>query len=270
MFLEVVSKTSFFYSICSSAHLTSLKAIYKGTVNDPTTFPPPSRTHGSHHWAFERLLSAALVPLTAAAFVTSGTAYPVLDGLLGMSLVVHSHIGVSLVHIALYDFIRVASRILTLRSGAAPRQSKVPNFDLIILVAQSTNLGVYSLMQPWWTTSTSANSPSLDRCFPGLCVPLLSLCLWACTNSTQMTSVRTVCFFHIVGYRSRFIRPHRVDCKGMGSVDIGYIDPDNRQTTSGDEEVSKYQYHFVARRQCIHISTSHGCAVPRTSSPTKH
>ncbi|KAI0825659.1 mitochondrial inner membrane protein [Irpex lacteus] len=67
--------------------------IYKGTVNDPTTFPPPNRTHGSHHWAFERLLSAGLVPLTAAAFVTSGSAYPVLDGLLGISLVVHSHIG---------------------------------------------------------------------------------------------------------------------------------------------------------------------------------
>ncbi|KAF4578216.1 membrane anchor subunit of succinate dehydrogenase, Sdh4 [Pleurotus pulmonarius] len=67
--------------------------IYKGTVNDPTTFPAPSKSHGSYHWAFERLLSAGLVPLTAAAFVTSGTNYPVLDGLLGISLVVHSHIG---------------------------------------------------------------------------------------------------------------------------------------------------------------------------------
>ncbi|KAL0949943.1 hypothetical protein HGRIS_009967 [Hohenbuehelia grisea] len=67
--------------------------VYKGTVNDPTSFPPPSRTHGSYHWAFERLLSAGLVPLTAAAFVTSGTNYPILDGILGISLVMHSHIG---------------------------------------------------------------------------------------------------------------------------------------------------------------------------------
>ncbi|GAW10361.1 mitochondrial inner membrane protein [Lentinula edodes] len=44
--------------------------IYKGTVNDPTTFPPPSKTHGSYHWAFERLVSAALVPMTVAAFAT--------------------------------------------------------------------------------------------------------------------------------------------------------------------------------------------------------
>ncbi|RDB15705.1 Succinate dehydrogenase [ubiquinone] cytochrome b small subunit, mitochondrial [Hypsizygus marmoreus] len=67
--------------------------VYKGTVNDPTTFPPPSRSHGSYHWTFERLLSAGLVPLTAAAYVTSGTNHPVVDGLLGLSLVIHSHIG---------------------------------------------------------------------------------------------------------------------------------------------------------------------------------
>ncbi|CCL98367.1 uncharacterized protein FIBRA_00362 [Fibroporia radiculosa] len=60
-----------------------VQAIYKGTVNDPTTFPPASKSHGSYHWAFERLLSAGLVPLTVAAFATSGTNYPILDGLLG-------------------------------------------------------------------------------------------------------------------------------------------------------------------------------------------
>ncbi len=71
-------------------------AIYRGSVNDPTPFPPPSKTHGSHHWAFERILSAGLVPLTVAGFVTSGTNYPIIDGLLGVSLVMHSHIGVRL------------------------------------------------------------------------------------------------------------------------------------------------------------------------------
>lgn len=63
-------------------------------MNDPTTFPPPSRSHGSYHWSFERLLSAGLVPLTAAAFFTTGSNYPVIDGLLGVTLVMHSHIGV--------------------------------------------------------------------------------------------------------------------------------------------------------------------------------
>ena len=74
--------------------LITLTAIYIGTVNDPVEFPPPSRVHGSYHWAFERILSAGLVPLTVASFVTSGTNYPILDGLLGVSLIMHSHIGV--------------------------------------------------------------------------------------------------------------------------------------------------------------------------------
>ncbi|KAG2368602.1 mitochondrial inner membrane protein [Suillus spraguei] len=65
----------------STTHLYSYSiAIIKGTVNDPVEFPPSSKTHGSYHWAFERLLAASLVPMTAAAFVTSG-------------LVMHSHIG---------------------------------------------------------------------------------------------------------------------------------------------------------------------------------
>ncbi|KDQ58287.1 hypothetical protein JAAARDRAFT_35097 [Jaapia argillacea MUCL 33604] len=67
--------------------------IIRGTVNDPTTFPTPSKSHGSYHWAFERLLSAGLIPLTGAAFAVSPTAYPLIDGLLAVSLVVHSHIG---------------------------------------------------------------------------------------------------------------------------------------------------------------------------------
>ncbi|KAG2111584.1 SDHD, membrane anchor subunit of succinate dehydrogenase [Suillus discolor] len=72
---------------------THSTAIIRGTVNDPVEFPHPSKMHGSYHWAFERLLAASLVPMTAAAFVTSGSSYPVLDGLLGLSLVMHSHIG---------------------------------------------------------------------------------------------------------------------------------------------------------------------------------
>ncbi|KAL8278941.1 hypothetical protein RQP46_008610 [Phenoliferia psychrophenolica] len=63
----------------------------EGTVNDPVTFPTPDKSHGSYHWTFERALSAALVPLVGATAVTS--AHPILDGILSVSLVVHSHIG---------------------------------------------------------------------------------------------------------------------------------------------------------------------------------
>jgi len=67
--------------------------IPRGTVNDSLPFPPPARSEGSRHWAFERVLSASLVPLTVCAFVTSGSHYAVLDGIFGVALVVHSHIG---------------------------------------------------------------------------------------------------------------------------------------------------------------------------------
>ncbi|KLT41997.1 hypothetical protein CC85DRAFT_261061 [Cutaneotrichosporon oleaginosum] len=67
--------------------------IIKGTVNDAVAYPAPNKAHGSYHWAFERLLSASLVPLTIAAGVTSPTAHPVLDGVLGLALLSHSYIG---------------------------------------------------------------------------------------------------------------------------------------------------------------------------------
>ena len=52
------------------------------------TYPPPNKAHGSLHWTFERLLSGALVPVTAATLVTSSS--PVVDGLLAVSLVLHT------------------------------------------------------------------------------------------------------------------------------------------------------------------------------------
>lgn len=67
-------------------------AYVKGTVNDPTTFPEPNAAHGSNHWAFERALSVALVPLVAVGFAKHGSS-AILDGALALTLVVHSHIG---------------------------------------------------------------------------------------------------------------------------------------------------------------------------------
>lgn len=69
----------------------SLLADIDGTVNDPVVFPPPDKSHGSYHWTFERLLSASLVPLVASTAVTSVN--PVLDGILAVAIVAHSHIG---------------------------------------------------------------------------------------------------------------------------------------------------------------------------------
>ncbi|BGP55430.1 membrane anchor subunit of succinate dehydrogenase, Sdh4 [Rhodotorula sphaerocarpa] len=72
----------------------AVRALYadvEGTVNDPTTFPPPNKAHGQYHWTFERLLSAALVPLVGATAVSSVN--PVLDGVLCTAIVAHTHMG---------------------------------------------------------------------------------------------------------------------------------------------------------------------------------
>jgi len=66
--------------------------VIQGTVNDPVPIHPPSKAHGSYHWTFERVLSVALIPLVVTPFVT-GSSSPILDALLGSTIVIHSHIG---------------------------------------------------------------------------------------------------------------------------------------------------------------------------------
>ncbi len=61
-------------------------------MNEPAPVPLPSPTHGSYHWTFERLLAAALVPLTLTPFA-AGSASPTLDAALCATLLVHSHLG---------------------------------------------------------------------------------------------------------------------------------------------------------------------------------
>lgn len=61
-------------------------------MNDPTVYPKPDATHGSYHWAFERLISASLVPICAVAAAKHGMS-GVVDGVLSVTLLLHSHIG---------------------------------------------------------------------------------------------------------------------------------------------------------------------------------
>ncbi|KAI1609076.1 succinate dehydrogenase membrane anchor subunit [Exophiala viscosa] len=66
--------------------------IIEGGVNEPAPVPKPNPLHGSYHWTAERLMSAALVPLTMAPFA-AGSINPTLDALLIFGIIVHSHIG---------------------------------------------------------------------------------------------------------------------------------------------------------------------------------
>ncbi|KAF3913801.1 hypothetical protein ABW21_db0200739 [Orbilia brochopaga] len=86
------TRVAAFHASQRSQILPAGPQIVIGTVNDPAPVPPLSATHGSYHWAFERLIAIGLVPLTVAPFV-AGTANPALDAALGTALILHSHIG---------------------------------------------------------------------------------------------------------------------------------------------------------------------------------
>lgn len=64
----------------------------QGTANDPAPVPVANPSHGSYHWTFERILSAALIPLTIAPFA-AGSLNPATDAILCGALLIHSHIG---------------------------------------------------------------------------------------------------------------------------------------------------------------------------------
>jgi len=66
--------------------------VIEGGVNDPAPVPKPDPLHGAYHWTFERLMSAALVPLTMVPFA-SGSVSPTFDAVLIFGIIVHSHIG---------------------------------------------------------------------------------------------------------------------------------------------------------------------------------
>ncbi|BFZ54633.1 membrane anchor subunit of succinate dehydrogenase, Sdh4 [Savitreella phatthalungensis] len=66
--------------------------VIDGTINDPIKFPAPNKAHGSYHWAFERAISVAIIPLTIAPFA-AGSLNPVTDALLVATTLIHSHIG---------------------------------------------------------------------------------------------------------------------------------------------------------------------------------
>jgi succinate dehydrogenase (ubiquinone) membrane anchor subunit len=61
-------------------------------ANDAAPVPPPSPSHGSYHWTFERLISAGLIPLTIAPFA-AGSLNPTTDAILCAAILIHSHIG---------------------------------------------------------------------------------------------------------------------------------------------------------------------------------
>ncbi|KAK5711070.1 membrane anchor subunit of succinate dehydrogenase, Sdh4 [Elasticomyces elasticus] len=72
--------------------LPALPQRLDGTVNDAVKLPPSEPTHGNYHWTAERLISAAILPLTVAPFA-AGSLSPLIDGTFIGLIMVHSYIG---------------------------------------------------------------------------------------------------------------------------------------------------------------------------------
>jgi len=81
-----------FQTTAHRALLPPLPQSIEGTVNDAAKVPTPDETHGSYHWTAERLISAAILPITVAPFA-AGSLNPLMDGLFIGLILIHSHIG---------------------------------------------------------------------------------------------------------------------------------------------------------------------------------
>lgn len=63
----------------------------KKNENEVSKFVMPNYVDGSFHWSYERAASVALIPLISTQAIYG--AHPVLDGVLGLILPLHLHIG---------------------------------------------------------------------------------------------------------------------------------------------------------------------------------
>lgn len=84
-------------SAVDHAFLKSQRFLKDGTSISPVVYPSVllrsiDKAHGAYHWAFERAISVALIPLTIAPFA-AGSLNPVTDAVFAAALIIHSHIG---------------------------------------------------------------------------------------------------------------------------------------------------------------------------------
>ncbi|KAH8906008.1 hypothetical protein BR93DRAFT_723023 [Coniochaeta sp. PMI_546] len=92
LLLKNSARVAAFHATSRRNILPPLPQKVEGGINDPVPVPPPSPTHGSYHWTFERLVGASLVPLTLTPFA-AGSLNPGMDAVLMGLIVIHSHLG---------------------------------------------------------------------------------------------------------------------------------------------------------------------------------
>lgn len=104
----------------------------QGTPNDAFVPPKPNKMEGSYHWWLEKSFSYSILPLTTAAFLTTGTLSTALDSALCLSALGYSYMEF---HSCITDYVQ-------------PRQyGKYHNYALYLLGAGTlvSLLGIYNL-----------------------------------------------------------------------------------------------------------------------------
>lgn len=117
-----------------------------GTVNDAYIPPPANHYEGGHHWTYERLISAALVPLLVTPIV-AGVEHPLLDVSFCLTLLFHVHAGLKS---CIIDYIpkRVYGVWHTFASGLLTLGSFVGMYGVYVL--ETTENGLFALMKALW------------------------------------------------------------------------------------------------------------------------
>ncbi|RUP42925.1 hypothetical protein BC936DRAFT_137882 [Jimgerdemannia flammicorona] len=175
-----------------SGRVASIQAT-KPSQTEAVRIHPTKRTEGSLHWDFERAVSLALVPLTAAQFIQGAS--PVTDFALGVVLPLHIHIGMDAVITGVQsdrkgwrlewwcDYEKIGSVSQGLRSDGLGRGFEIILFSrtlleqnyrqlalITFLIRHDTNPPfVYFLDYSRQTTSPPANPPASTPSPPGAC-----------------------------------------------------------------------------------------------------
>lgn len=116
-----------------------------GTVNDAYKYPMMNHYEGSYHWAYERAISIALIPLALTPFF--GIEHPLLDTTFCMALMFHCHSGIKS---CIIDYIpkRVYGVWHNVASGLLTAGSFFGIYGIYVL--ETANNGIFDLLGHLW------------------------------------------------------------------------------------------------------------------------
>ncbi|ODV67550.1 hypothetical protein HYPBUDRAFT_196546 [Hyphopichia burtonii NRRL Y-1933] len=116
------------------------------TVNEPYKPPQSDPYEGSYHWAYERMVSTALVPLLMVPFI-GGVNHPIIDATFCVTLLVHCQSGFKA---CIIDYI--PKRVYGIWHGVACKLLSLGTFVGLygIYLLETTSNGLFDLIASLW------------------------------------------------------------------------------------------------------------------------